>query len=72
MQERRKEVKIGPTIWKEPQSDNYWSDLNTDKHKALTTNDKIFGPTKVGVVGPAPPALICKKEWQNITLRMFR
>ena len=21
-------------------------------------NDKMFGPTKVGVVGPAPPALI--------------
>ena len=50
LQERRKEVKIGPTIWKEPQSNNYWSDLNTG-------SDKIFGLTKVGVVGPAPPAL---------------
>ena len=24
----------------------------------MTTNGKIFGPTKVGVVGPLPPALI--------------
>ena len=29
-QGRRKECKIGPTIWKEPQSDNYWSDQNSE------------------------------------------
>ena len=28
-QGRRKECKIGPTIWKEPQCDNYWSDQNS-------------------------------------------
>ena len=27
------------------------------KYKALTINGKIFGPTKVGMVEPAPPAL---------------
>ena len=30
----------------------------TLKKKALIINKKIFGPTKVGVVGPAPPALL--------------
>ena len=29
-------------------------------YKALTINDKIFGLTKVGVVGPAPPARVEK------------
>ena len=29
----------------------------TLKYKASTINDKIVGPTKVGVVGPTPPAL---------------
>ena len=31
------------------------------KYKALTINKKIFGPTKVEVVGPAPPALYTRK-----------
>ena len=29
-QGRRKEYKIGPTIWKEAQSNNYWSDHNSE------------------------------------------
>ena len=57
-QGRQKEYKIGPTILKKPQSDNYWSDQNSENMKSLTINDKMFGPTKVGVVGPVPPALI--------------
>ena len=35
---------IGPTI--------------TLKIQGFDHSDKIFGPTKVGVVGPAPPALM--------------
>ena len=42
---------IGPTL--------------TLNYKALTINDKIFGPTKVGVVGPAPPALIIYLSFLN-------
>ena len=53
---RRKECNIDPTTWKESQSDNYWSDQNSES-TSLAINDKIFGPIKVGVVGPAPPAL---------------
>ena len=44
----QKECKIDRSILKEPQSDNYWSDQNSEKLKALTINHKIFGSTKVG------------------------
>ena len=32
----------------------------TLKYKSLTMNNKIFGPTKVAVIGLAPPALTLK------------
>ena len=55
------EYKIDVTIWKESQSDNYRPDQNSEKQE-LTKNNKIFGPTKVGVVWPARPTL---KNWKN-------
>ena len=39
----------------------------TLKYKASTINDKIFGPTKVGVVGPIPPALKQESIWKHET-----
>ena len=29
-------------------------------------NEKIFGPTKVGVVGPAPPALFLEQSQKHV------
>ena len=40
------------SIWQLLVRPEHWN------HKALTINNKIFGPIKVGVVGPAPPALL--------------
>ena len=43
------------------------------KYKTLTWNGKIFGPTKVGVVGPLPPALLNLElnRLYNLKLRVF-
>ena len=36
------------------------------KYKTLTANGKIFGPTKVGVVGQLPPALLYQQATELV------
>ena len=56
-QGRQKEYKIGLTRFKKNLNLTIIGPTRTLKIQVLTINKKIFGPTKVGVVGPAPPAL---------------